>query len=329
MKKPQLADWETQRCGFFCDEDENVRRWPKHPMEPAVRAMLEMNGKFETRSVDIVTCATTLGNLHKLASGTPASFLFNLELVGNTAFLVRKLKSPKELIRDDPPFASLLHEGSTYWDKRVKGSASHHRVIRYSFGGLNLMVRCEPSGYVRRLGAEKTVTSTAARAWTEDSRFTATGHVPAEESCTLKVDRRGFKVFQSALVDIKMRDTESDLTLTKQIPHLWTSQITNSVTAYHENGDLSDTRKNVGVKKWETENESLLLRLAAILFQIVDLAKTTSPVKLEANRNDDGPLEIRYKTDETGVQGCVLPDDLKVMWEHGNSKLAESTHIDL
>ena len=138
--------------------DKNAARYPEHPMEPAVVASLAADPNLPAR-VDLVACASTLGNLLRFVCGEPRTFRMLVYKVRDTVFLVHRENSPTELIPHVRGFGHTFPEANTTWEPDVRGSASHQRVIRYEFGGLDLLVRFEADGYIKPSSAA-TSTST-------------------------------------------------------------------------------------------------------------------------------------------------------------------------
>ncbi|CZS93214.1 uncharacterized protein RAG0_03597 [Rhynchosporium agropyri] len=60
--------------------DINAARYPKYPMEPAVRSVLAMSPDFELASLDIVGCGSTIGNLLTFAGSRPRAFRFDVNV---------------------------------------------------------------------------------------------------------------------------------------------------------------------------------------------------------------------------------------------------------
>ncbi|KAJ4289259.1 hypothetical protein N0V88_007009 [Collariella sp. IMI 366227] len=125
--------------------DKNAARYPKHPMEPAVMASLAADPATPAQ-IDIFACGSTLGNLLRFVRGQDKSCRMLVYKLHNTVFLVRRENSPTELIPGIRGFGHTFPEANTTWEPDVKGSASHQRLIRYSLGGLDLLVRFEADG---------------------------------------------------------------------------------------------------------------------------------------------------------------------------------------
>jgi len=89
--------------------DQNAARHPKHPMEPAVKAVLTQNPHFNTEAVDVFGCTSTLGNLLRFLKSDDKTFRFTVETVGRTVFFVRRENAPDELIAGPRGFGPTGH----------------------------------------------------------------------------------------------------------------------------------------------------------------------------------------------------------------------------
>jgi hypothetical protein len=84
-----------------------------------------MHLDFDLSSLDIVGCGSTLSNLLRFCGGLDKDFRFNVDLVGDTIFLIRKESSLTALISDIRGYGHTFPEAYTIWELEVKGSASH------------------------------------------------------------------------------------------------------------------------------------------------------------------------------------------------------------
>ncbi|KAJ8119009.1 hypothetical protein OPT61_g112 [Boeremia exigua] len=127
--------------------DTNAARYPDFPVAPAVQAILDTatEAPFEA---DIFACGSTLGNLLRFTRGIDKAFRFNVEIIGDTVFLIRKENDPKELIEGIRGFGHSFPDAYTTWPKEVKGSETHQRIVQYELGGLQCLVRFECDGFL-------------------------------------------------------------------------------------------------------------------------------------------------------------------------------------
>ncbi|EAS30265.3 uncharacterized protein CIMG_05744 [Coccidioides immitis RS] len=316
--------------------DQNSARWPKHPLEPAIRAVFDLNPRFNPEDIDIVTCAGTIGNIYKFASSLAWTFKFDMQKVGNTIFMVRKERKPDEIFENLLGYGHTFPEVNTSWDRSVKGSVSHQRIIRYKFSGLNLLVRYEADGYfpdkVHKQDEPFEVIGRDAKAADIDTLIGGIeNHDVAEkkvaESGTLHIRQAGFIVPQDSLFDIKTRNQGNEIDLPVQHPRLWVRQMKNFIIAYHKNG-LFGTKTQIhdistDIETWEQDNSVTTSLVGAVLKRLIAEATKSESGKLEISRNRNGPLIVQA---QDGGPREVLPADLKDRWG-GNGRDGEEEEV--
>lgn len=325
--------------------DQNAARYPKYPSEPAMRAVITMQPQFETKSIDVVGCGSTLGNLLRLVKSTEMSFRFDVEFIGNSVFFVRKENSPTELIPGLHGYGHTFPEAYTNWEADVKGSASHQRIVRYMFGGLRCLVRFESDGYLheRLIGPDEALAKAATDTPAPDTSATnkvatdiptadygsqisllsqaadsvsVSQKLPNANDC-LNIELGGRIIPQRAVFDLKTRTTRREIDMGDIFPRLWVSQTPNFIIGYHKAGHFEDIRvqdMHKEVRCWEEENEEALGLLNAVIRRIIEIARTSAGQKLEVSRIGNGPLLIRKNLDS---EWHALPPDLRRRWALG------------
>ena len=320
--------------------DHNAARFSRHPYEPAIRAVLTVQPTFNTTSIDIVACGSTVGNLLRFARFQERSFRFNFELIGKSIFFIRKENTPDELITNLRGYGHTFPEAYTTWESAVKGSTSHQHIIKYQFGGLRYLIRFEGDGYHKdklplsmRSDIAKVASSSIPKPDTDtdiSSLQEATASVTVSQQApssgtgtgagSLRVELSGRKIPQQAIFDLKTRSAKREIDMDDVLPRLWVSQIPNFIVAYHKSGLFDDVRKEdvrAKVQEWETENEKGLGRLDAVIHAIVDVAKEYPGQGLELRRMGNGPLELRKLADEGWH---ALPGELCEIWKEGKEE---------
>ncbi|KAK6411818.1 hypothetical protein LTR95_018043 [Oleoguttula sp. CCFEE 5521] len=208
---------------FF--RDINAAQYPKHPIDPAVRAVLAQTPALEADRVDLFACGSTMGNLLRFARRDDKEFRFVVEVVGSMVFLIRRENSPDEKIRGVRAYGHTMPKSYTKLDRRVRESVSHQRLIRYKFGGIECIVRCEGDGYLKHKAKESSP---------------AFHHLAGIEG--LRMLAGGKAISQEAMFDIKTRSFRrkgKDI-LGGEIDRLWLRQIPNFIVAYHRSGTFDD-----------------------------------------------------------------------------------------
>lgn len=309
--------------------DQNSLRWPKHPIEPTIRAAFDLNPNLKPEEIDVVTCAGILGNLFKFASSFPWSFRFDLEKVGNTVFMVRN--EGKGVIKGIHGCGHTFRAKNTSWDPSVKESVSHQRVLRYKFGGLNFLLRFEADGFLPDLvqqekdpfvivGHHTAATKSDPMAETLELKIISGQLELPDEQKKLRIIRPISFIPHGALFELKTRNMSNEIDMSIQFPRLWARQIKNFILAYHQDGKFGKdiTIQNVvaGVKNWEVENQSTLSLVAAILNKLIAEVNNSAHGKLEVSRHKSGPLILRV---QRGLNRDVLPENLKAKWANNNS----------
>ncbi|KAI9710809.1 MAG: hypothetical protein M1812_007357 [Candelaria pacifica] len=307
--------------------DPNAARYPKHPTEPAIRALFAMQPKLNTATIDIVACGSTLGNLLRFASSQERSFRFDVDIIGGTMFFIRRERSPKELIEGIRGYGHTFPESHTTWAADVKGSASHQRIIKYSFGGLRIIVRSEADGYLNdRTQPRKSSVSKLSENHSdvdEDLALSMSLNVServANTDETLLIKPGGQKVPQKAIFDIKTRSAKKEIDMDDVLPRLWMNQTPSFIIAYHKFGDFSEPQiqdVRPEILAWEAGNAKLLGHLRAVIQNIKDQANALGLRSFEIVRTGTGPLQLRK---QVGDQRRAVSSDLRADWElRGNN----------
>ncbi|KAI1773873.1 hypothetical protein F4818DRAFT_420099 [Hypoxylon cercidicola] len=300
-KPPQLP---VQLSGDHGDylRDQNGARFPHHPLLPAVQSLFALNDGFNPSSVDILGCASSLGDILRFSRGIASTFRFDIEMVGNTLFLIRNHRS--EVIPDVRGYGHTFLDAFTSYGANVEGTKSHQRIVSYSFNGLKCVVRFECDAYFENDGDPATSASSSIAL-----------NLLNPPKPAVHVRSAGAAVPQDAIIEIKTRSQAGQpLDMNDHLPRLWLRQIPNLVAAYHGRGNFENIQMN-DVKKdvisWETEHTSELQQLGSVLRQLIVEAKRASHLKLELCRTGTGPLELR---EQNGGVREVLPAYWMEIW---------------
>ncbi|KAI0549277.1 hypothetical protein F4679DRAFT_273064 [Xylaria curta] len=281
--------------------DQNGARFPDHPIQPAVQALFTLNEAFAPSSIDVMGCASSLGDILRFARSIDSTFRFNAEMVGNTLFLIRNCKSA--IIPDVRGYGHSFLEAFTSSDPDSATIKSHQRVVRYDFGGLKCLVRFESDGYLTSYDGCKTIAT--------EPQFDSTPLPPS----SIATRKSGMKVPQDSILEIKTKSQAwGEIQKGEHLPRLWIRQIPNFITAYHNHGTFQDVQVS-NVRKdltdWETQHQDDLKRFATILHDLITEVKRASHLKLEIYRAGTGPLQLREREDATGQ---ALPSSWRDRW---------------
>lgn len=293
--------------------DPNAARYPQFTLDSTAEAVMKMKGSCG-EVLDIVACASTLGNLLRFARGIHPNFRIPVQRIGDTVHFIRREKAPKETIDDVHGYGHTFPEAYTTWDPSVRNSTSHQRAIRYRLGGLSCLVRFEAEGYI----TEKTDgMDLQCKAEADDSAsveallssLSLQSSTAATASSSLKITNAGSLVPQRALMDIKTRSirhkNHKEAIVAGEMPRLWIRQVENFMLAYHQCGTFYKHEmelRDVGaeMKEWERDNEKSIMRFVEVLNRIVDFARKRKDGKFEiSGRDGEGRLHFREQIPDT------------------------------
>jgi hypothetical protein len=284
-----------------------------------------MSPGFPTANVDVFGCGSTLGNLLRFARSEDKVFRFEVEVIGNTVFFVRKENDPRETIDDVHGYGHTFPDQYTTWESEVKGSESHQRLNQFDFGGLKCIIRFECDGYLRdSTGNKATISQDGPQAGAEDVVDALDGVTIARGISNLgeplTVQTGGSPPAQRDIFDLKTRSGKfkKDIDMTEIYPALWLKQFTNFIVAYHDgSGKFEDVRvQNISedLREWEKANKAAIQRLAVLLKRIVDIARQdgTGLLEVYSPGGSNHCLEIHR---QHGEGGHALPPVLISAWE--------------
>ncbi|KAK6858786.1 geranylgeranyl pyrophosphate synthetase [Apiospora arundinis] len=229
-----------------------------------------------------------MGNLLRFLRGEQKPFRVLVEEIGDTMFFIRREKSPTEKIPEVRGFGHTFPEHYTTWDKLVKTSTSHQRILSCSFGGMRCFIRFEADGYLPTADSRDHNNAKAKEPANLDDLLSSleSATVGTGETVT---STGGLKVNQDTLSD---------------------------VLAYHINGVFDDIRVQdvrAEVAAWETKQLPVLAQLAALFHHIRDLVRQKPAHKLELCHTADKPgtLQVRQQLADAGN---ALSEEVKSRW---------------
>ena len=303
--------------------DQNAARFSAFPLEPMFRAVYEMRHDRKIGDVDVVICRNTMSKLFDFVSINSKTFEMDVEIIGGKALFVRKEKKNTEVITEFRGFGYSFPDEYTRWDSAVKGSSSHHRLLKYDFAGLTYLLRFESSGCLEGDGGGAEIASslqhkgqregsTADQTLLEPSDLSLTigEKLPLANRDGLLVRNAGREVDQGAMIEIKTRAVHKVLDMEAVLPRLWMSQTSNLVAAYHKGGRFDDVQLlqlGQDIDDWEERNYANLQKLNGLVRRIIDTVKNTTSMKCRVRVTPSGELEI-WELDIS--YPCALPDDL-------------------
>ncbi|KAI1412141.1 hypothetical protein F5Y13DRAFT_163680 [Hypoxylon sp. FL1857] len=302
-KPPQLP---SQLPGDYGDylRDQNGARFPDHPMQPSVQSLFALDKGFDPSSVDIMGCASSLGDILRFTRLVESTFRFDVEMVGNTLFLIRNCR--KEVIPDVRGYGHSFLDNFTSYQAGMEDTKSHQRIVSYSFGGLKCLVRFECDGHFADTTGGVAPTASEPR---------ILKHSESLASSSIPIETAGATVSQQSILEIKTKSrARAPVDMNEHLPRLWLRQIPNLITAYHTGGNFAEVEEKAiqqDLLNWEREHELEVRKFASVLHQLITEIKRAGHLKLELCRTGLGPLELR---EQKGGTRDVLPADWKDMW---------------
>ncbi|KGQ03530.1 hypothetical protein BBAD15_g11230 [Beauveria bassiana D1-5] len=319
--------------------DKNAAHYPDFPLEASVEAIMKMNSNADKASypgpIDVFGCASTLGNLLRFTRGESASFRILVEVVGTTVHFIRREKSSREIIQDVFGYGHTFPENYTTWDKSVRDSASHQRILKYHFGGLTLLVRFEGDGYLPdhacASSSKDASSDKAVGAASVDDLIASlsVSHKAPSSNNSLTISDGGRAVPSRATFDLKTRSVrrkaEEAKIIAGEMPRLWLRQTPTLILAYHEQGvfrDINVQDVRAGVGKWQDENQEILARFLGLLERIVGFAREQAVSKSEITC-DEGS-DTLYVREQIAVTMSAFSPPVEDRWkswlaDHGTS----------
>ncbi|KAK0732024.1 hypothetical protein B0H67DRAFT_606564 [Lasiosphaeris hirsuta] len=297
--------------------DQNAANSPRFPLEPLFRALYVEKPDFDMRNIDLVT---DRNNMRKLLRFVQASskdaFQIRVEIAGdNTALFTRVEAKATDFIQGFRGYGRNFEKAYT---KRERGSSSHHRIVAYSFGGLQCIVRHETDGYVGRGPVASVDSLSGALGGLSLSRSEA----PVSSTAGTAVEAGGRAVDLSSTLEIKTRAASREVDMVETFPQLWISQTPKLVVGYHRNGvfDKVQLREMTdAINQWEEGHQRDLCRLACLLADIIAAVKRSGSRRAVVSYTG-GPGLLVVPSDENPA----LPDELYTRWESSKQQSIET-----
>ena len=285
-------------------------------MEPAVRAVLAMQPQANLPFVDVFGCGSTFGNLLRCARSQPQPFRFDVDVIGDTVFMVRREDTPTQMITDLQGYGHTFPDAYTSWDADVRNSVSHQRIVSYVFGGMQFFIRSETDAYVPGSTTKSNIFKESRKDIPIDDVLDMMGIVDRQpvDGAVLTVRKQGNLVSQEEIFDIKTRARYREYDMEDILPRLWLNQTPKFLLAYHESGLFNKpkiTTVREDILKWEQDNSNDLARFHALVKRMVDVVRDADGQQYEISWDGQGPLCITKQV----VEGRnALPADLSELW---------------
>ncbi|KAI1357949.1 geranylgeranyl pyrophosphate synthetase [Xylaria arbuscula] len=288
---------------------QNAARHPEIPLEPLFRSIEVASPEFDVRSSEVITDRNNirklLGFINSSSSQNgPESFTIVAEMVKNTLIMARTEAETSQVIQPYE-FIGYSHEfEKAYTRCQLADSTGYHRIVSYTFGGLNFTVRHEVDGYVP---SSVSSTSNGKETKTDDLAglleslsLSATDQASSVVRMTrppgskMIIREEGFDVPLDSNLEIKTRVSHKRLGFSDIAPQLWALQTPKLVRAQHNRG------------------------VAALVKKILDAVRACGGEAIVRYEESSDKINVLPK-----VNGKrLLPEDLYLKWnrETANTK---------
>ncbi|KAI9372364.1 hypothetical protein BJX61DRAFT_452040 [Aspergillus egyptiacus] len=287
---------------YFRDIHGHIFDWP---FEPLFRAVLAMRRTLQMSDVDFVADRRNLMLLLQFVSGRNQPFRINIDLVNSTALLSTWV--PRQRVSWVGAFDGYGREFEQQTTRKpfnMKTSVAHYQVVRFTLGGMNLIMRYEVDAYIPPSTNRPLQTTLRTRKY----------HAPTG----MTVLRTGDTVARSGLVEIKTKNVHSSGPLLTVFGKLWLGQIPIYCKAmYTGNGeflppDLQYVEQSGRLAEWEIQNQDRLQKFICLLEMIKEAVRKTPHSKLSLVNEGDGVLKLFAATRTASTGG--VPKDLLKLW---------------
>ncbi|KAF8454399.1 hypothetical protein BGX38DRAFT_1141095 [Terfezia claveryi] len=130
---------------------QNAYRLPECPIEPLLQALLITQPEFDLNEIHIICDRNVLQNLYNfVCRQSGKDYDIGVEMVNNTALFTRLDGATSQVI---DPTIRFQGYGLAFAKEFVKssdimqGMGEHYRIVGYTFGGLNLVIRYITDAY--------------------------------------------------------------------------------------------------------------------------------------------------------------------------------------
>jgi hypothetical protein len=289
-----------------------------------------MQPDLSMRDFDLVTDRNCLRRLLRfVCADVDRSFRIDVQLQGGVMFLCRWEAELKHIIlgHENFGYGHGFERVTTTFDKALRASTAHHRVVRYSLGGLRCLVRYEADGCTDDVGepSGKAKTAESVKAGDTDdlldslkSMSIASPQVQATTG-SVQVLSEGRVVPPATIIEIKTRALHRQLKIDEVLPQLWFAQTPNLFVGYHTNGLFQQVHKlamKLEFERWEKQHQVHLKKLVGLLKKLREAARSTKGQRCVVVGARDG-TSSRLKIYESTRARAVLPDEIVSLhdWE--------------
>ncbi|KDQ49911.1 hypothetical protein JAAARDRAFT_74462 [Jaapia argillacea MUCL 33604] len=309
--------------------DQNGFRMPQQTLLPlftAVDVVQEEDGKdgLPWSSMDFVTDRNGLRKLLRWIEGTAGrDFRIDMQLAGKRTVLLNRWETHTREYAS-PSFGFNFEKKTTQYTSGCEQSTGHHRIVKYDFDGLKMVVRFEvdacipPPATKRDLSSASNVDdlidSLANVNIKDDKSGDPSQTIAGGASPTLKIIHAGSEVPQSNIVELGTRSERNLETYSwiETYPQLFLSQTPHHFLGVHKNGRFSTIQKrklgSPDLLHWEKRMEDNFKKLRKALEEIQKLVIEHGQRGRLTLVSVDGKLKVYERAE---MDSCLSDDVIR------------------
>ncbi|KAI0311608.1 hypothetical protein OF83DRAFT_1177405 [Amylostereum chailletii] len=303
---------------------QNGYRSPASPLGPLFAAVDTLQKAVDWASIDIIADRSSLRKLMRWIGGSAhREFRIDLELVGEKTVLFNRWETRHMESAEGTGYGVNFENETTNAYKGCSASTGHHRIIKYDFSDLQMVLRFEvdaclqtteipldssSSGDISDLLSGMSLGGSSA---TQESTGTAPIEIKGYTSPPLNIILAGQEVPQAALVELTTRNERwfHDFHWDEVIPQLYLSSTPHLYIGLHNRGTFSEVRKyEIGGEEMEGRKRTVaanFLKLAGTLRKIQKLARDHGEKERLSLVCREGVLEVYSRV---SAASCLSED---------------------
>lgn len=263
-------------------------------LTPIFAAVDSLHDDFQYRDLDLVTDRNNLRKLLRcIDRQQDKTFRIDIDLLGKTCLFTRREETLVETIKEFRGYGHEYELAATKPRRGSEGEISHHRIVRYEFGGLKVLLRyevdacTEPESEDDSLLASFSALSVGTRGaptLSKDSAFSTCFGVRVKMSSPRSV------VPQSSIIEIKTRAAHKELDWKEFYPQLYLSQTFHLYLAKHTRGTFGR------VEKFQLNSQGMAVHARGAEAAMAKLEVLLSAVLKAVRKHGEGvPLSLVYR----------------------------------
>ncbi|KAF6222405.1 hypothetical protein HO133_001491 [Letharia lupina] len=314
--------------------DQNADRTPGSPLQALIHAVQTCQPDFDFTNVDIVTDRKPVRCLLGFVNAEPVAFKFGISVVGNTALFTRM----EERTRDQPSrryngYRDAFEQQYTKIPASAARSTSHHRVVKYDFADLTILVRYAVDAYLGDLakalmhadGIENTDPGPLVK---QRENMNIEGNPPSKtlsSNTPVTVIDGGRHIPHAATLELTTRTKHSQApdSIEQKLPDFWISQTLNYHLCLHRETKEKSSRSTIFHRirlipmgdlllDWEKTNAEKLRALGHVLRRVIEAAKELGGSCIVSSDKSEGASLKVSRAEEDEVP--ALPKDMRSLF---------------